>query len=61
MLNGAIIQHSEQGKDFAVTVEESLKHLAIQCISAIKKWANEILFLRNLLCLGINTGNTGCV
>lgn len=51
MLNGAIIQQSEQGKDFAVIVEESLKHPSVQYIHAIKEAANEILCFYMLCCV----------
>lgn len=62
MLNRAIIQQSEQGKDFAVTVEESLKHPSVQHIYAIKKEANEILCFYMFCCeIRIKTREiTGC-
>lgn len=61
MLNGAIIQQSEQKKDFAVTVKESLKHPSVQYISVVKE-ANEILFFYMFCCvIRIKTGElTGC-
>lgn len=50
MLNGAIIQQSEQGKDFAVIVEESLKHPSVQYIYAIKE-TNEMVCFYMLCCV----------
>ena len=51
-----------KGKDFAVIVQESLKHPSVQYIYAIKKEANEILCFYMFCCvIRIKTSElTGC-